>query len=55
MLAYLLNLCLQDLAAQFAGQEVRLAVVEVARASRKVVCSVTKAKENDDLRQLEVN
>lgn len=45
---------LQDMAAHFAGQEVSLAVLEVARASRKVVCSVVKAKENDDLRQLEV-
>ncbi len=44
----------QDMAQQFAGQEVNLAVVEVARSSRKVVCSVAKAKENDELRQLEV-
>ena len=29
-------------------------MLEVARASRKVVCSMVKAKENDDLRQLEV-
>lgn len=42
------------MAAHFTGQEVNLAVVEVVRASRKVVCSVVKAKENDDLRQLEV-
>ena len=45
---------LQDMTAHFAGQEVSLAVLEVTRASRKVVCSVVKAKENDDLRQLEV-
>lgn len=45
---------MQDMAQQFAGQEVSLAVLEVARASRKVVCSVAKAKENDELRQLEV-
>lgn len=44
----------QDMAAQYAGREVSLAVLEVARSSRKVVCSVVKAKENDDLRQLEV-
>ena len=42
------------MAAHFTGKEVNLAVVEVVRASRKVVCSVVKAKENDDLRQLEV-
>ena len=42
------------MSAQFAGKEVSLAVLEVARASRKVVCSVVKAKENDDLRRLEV-
>ena len=46
---------LQDLAAQFAGREVSLAILEVARSSRKVVCSLVKAKENDDLRQLEVS
>ena len=40
--------------AHFAGQEVSLAVLEVTRASRKVVCSVVKAKENNDLRHLEV-
>lgn len=45
---------MQDMTAQFAGQEVSLAILEVARTSRKVVCSVVKAKENDDLRQLEV-
>lgn len=44
----------QAMSAQFAGKEVSLAVLEVARASRKVVCSVVKAKENDDLRRLEV-
>ena len=43
------------MAAQFAGKEVNLAILEVARASRKVVCSVVKARENDDLRQLEVS
>lgn len=45
---------LQDMVAHFAGQEVSLAVLEVTRASRKVVCSVVKAKENNDLRHLEV-
>lgn len=45
---------LQDMAAQFAGREVGLAVLEVARASRKIVCSVVKARENDDLRHLAV-
>lgn len=49
-----LRVSLQDMLAHFAGQEVSLAVLEVTRASRKVVCSVVKAKENDDLRQLEV-
>ncbi|PRW20678.1 30S ribosomal S1 [Chlorella sorokiniana] len=44
----------QDMMAHFAGQEVSLAVLEVTRASRKVVCSVVKAKENNDLRRLEV-
>jgi len=44
----------QDMVAHFAGQEVSLAVLEVTRASRKVVCSVVKAKENNDLRRLEV-
>jgi hypothetical protein len=44
----------QDLKAQFVGKEANLAVLEVARASRKVVCSMVKAQENDDLRQLEV-
>lgn len=48
------SLSFQDMAQQFAGQEVSLAVLEVARSSRKVVCSVAKAKENDELRQLEV-
>jgi hypothetical protein len=45
---------MQDMAAQFAGRDVSLAVVEVGRASRKVVCSLAKAKENDDLRELQV-
>ena len=31
-----------------------MAVLEVARTTRKVVCSLVKAKENDDLRRLEV-
>ncbi|KAL4854066.1 30S ribosomal protein S1 [Chlorella vulgaris] len=44
----------KDMAAQFAGREVGLAVLEVARASRKIVCSVVKARENDDLRHLAV-
>ena len=49
-----MTLLLQDMVTHFAGQEVSLAVLEVTRASRKVVCSVVKAKENDDLRHLEV-
>lgn len=40
--------------AEYVGQEARVAVLEVVRDSRKVVCSVAKARENDDLRQLEV-
>ena len=45
----------QTMAEHFTGKEVSMAVLEVARASRKVVCSVVKAKENDDLRRLEVS
>jgi hypothetical protein len=43
------------MATEYAGQEVCVAVLEVVRDSRKVVCSIAKARENDDLRQLEAS
>ena len=45
---------MQEMANTFIGQEIPVAVLEASAATRKVVCSIVKAKENEGLRKLEV-
>lgn len=44
----------QEMSAEYSGRYVDVACVEVVRSNRKVVCSLTKAKENEGVRAVEV-
>jgi ribosomal protein S1 len=44
----------EEMYREFLGRNLSVAILEVSRNSKKVVCSPSKARENDILRSLEV-